>query len=115
MPEPAAFLNGFGFRKGTTMGGFTLVDANATHETVTRYREYLYHINLSFANNGNGNISNLITAIKSMISGDHIIKSGYGNPYKCVIEPPNVSSGQCEGANNKMHCTVRLIGHSYRV
>ena len=110
MPTPAKFLSSFGFIKGSQFDGYILEEAIATHDTIKRYQEYEYDIQLVFYNNGNGTWDSLFKVLLKNILSEHIVK-GARNPYKCIIDYP--SYGDVHGNNNDI--TIYLKGHSYRV
>lgn len=113
MPDAASFLSGFNLIKGTNFGGFILNSVTSTHETVTRYREYLYHITLQFSGSGNAsNYNDLYYAVMGEIMQERRILSAYGNPYQCVIDNPQ--DGDIIDTGNGTY-TFHLLGHSYRV
>lgn len=110
MPEAHEFLEGFGFTQGAVIGGYTLVQANATHKAVRRYQEYEYKLKLVFRPSGRGSYAALDAALHNIISQQHIIY-GVRNPYRCVIDMP--SHGDIiQEANGDIE--VHLNGHSYR-
>jgi hypothetical protein len=110
MPTPEKFLSSFGFIKGSQFDGYILDQTNSTHTSIERYKEYEYHIELSFSNIDNGTWETLFAILRKTISEEHIIK-GARNPYKCNIDYP--SYGDVHGDNN--HIKIFLTGHSYRV
>jgi hypothetical protein len=107
MPEAHKFISGFGIHIHMNIAGYSLEHMQVDHITVTRYREYQYPIALHF--DGSGNVSQLISEIKRMISGSRIINSNYGNPYQCNID----YQGYTNEGNGRIR--VDLLGHSYRV
>jgi len=110
MPNAANFLKGFGFIKGRQFDGYILDHASTTHESITRYQEYAYHVTLRFTNAGNGTYADLLRVVKEHISQGHIIY-GIRNPYQCVIDPPH-QSDIIENRDGSI--TYKLIGHCYR-
>jgi len=110
MPKAAEFLSGFGFIKGSTIDGYTLVAATSTHESIRQYQEYSYSIVLEFHNNGTGDYLQLFYAVINLVTQQHIIY-GVRNPYLCSIDYPNYGdiTEQPDGT-----ITFHLIGHSHR-
>ena len=108
MPVPSDFLHGFGFRQDLTVGGYTLTSANATHETVSRYQVYQYHITLVFTPSGKVDYDQLVKTVKHLAAQKHTIKATR-NYYDCYIDP--VSDIQ-KGANGSV--TFHLVGHANR-
>jgi hypothetical protein len=114
MPKAQEFLKGFKLIPHTIFGGYELIKATASHETIKRYQEYQYSITLVFmgdANYTNQNYKDLFNAVMEEIRREPIIY-GVRNPYRCTIEPPSRGdiTGVLEGP-----ITFKLIGHSYRI
>lgn len=109
MPHPAAFLAGFGLRRGAKFAGFTLSRVDATHETVSRYHTYAYHITLVFV--GGGSYESLYDAVVDGLSGSREIRSQYGNPYECYIDAMREGDVAMDGDAYIFH----LVGHAERV
>lgn len=110
MPEPQAFLNGFGFIQGSHIGGFILNSAHASHHQIRRYREYSYDITLTLHYAG-GDATDLYYYLDQMIAGSRVINSAYGNPYRCSIDP-HYEMIQDPDTHD---VEVYMKGHSYRV
>lgn len=108
MPAAPAFLAGFGLVSGAPFGGFVLTSVNATHETITRYHDYLYRITAVFT--GTGTYENLYGALVQKITAHREILSDYGNPYDCWIDAPTERRQNPNGSY-----TFHLVGHSRRV
>ena len=111
MPEAAEFLAGFGFVKGTRFAGYILVNAMASHESISRYQEYKYHLTLVFQKAGLSDYISLYNAVANNFSQEHIIY-GIRNPYRCIIDHP-VHGDITEDDDGTV--TFKLTGHSYRV
>ena len=111
MPVAADFLNGFGFIVGRKFDGFELTQAVSTHESVKRYQEYRYAIELTFAVRGaTAKHFDLLKALLPTIQEQHIIY-GIRNPYRCVIDTPDVTA---ISDTHDEHIMIKLVGHSYR-
>src|SRR5665647_2353999 len=87
MPDTAQFLDGFNLIPGHNFSGYNLQSATSTHEQITRYKEYQYHITLVFSNLGNGQYNNLYNTLMGQISQTHSIKA-IRNFYFCSIDAP---------------------------
>lgn len=111
MPDAAEFLLGFGFIQGNIFGGYVLSQTYSTHETIKRYKEYLYHIKIDFVNSGLGNYNDLFQLVYEKISQQPVIY-GIRNPYRCMIDTPKY--GDIIESDNGI-ITFNLIGHSYRI
>lgn len=112
MPEPKAFLGGFGFYHGAQIAGYSLDSVTSTHESISRYHEYRYAIMLVFRSTGSGQYENLFMAVNNSIGQEHVINSQYGNPYRCIIDAINYGDVMEDG-NGVI--TFKLTGHSYRI
>lgn len=111
MPGFAKFLHGFGIRKGLHVGNYVLDSVHGSEETITRYHEYQYHMELLFTPTDElCDPRELVRELTALTKGSRIIKSGYGNPYSCVLHDVRVS-GITEGC----HITISAVGHSERV
>lgn len=111
MPHAGAFITGFGLQKNSRIAGFTLVTAEATERTVTRYQEYSYHIVLIFRKSGSsGSFESLYHAVVSKVSGAKTIY-GVKNPYRCTIDSPK--HGDVTQHNNG-DIYFELTGHAHR-
>lgn len=110
MPSASEFLSGFLLTSGTVLGGYSLSSATSTHETIKRYREYLYHITLVFKKSPGASYSNLFNAVMDEISQERVIW-GVRNPYRCIIDPPQ-EGDIVEDPDGTI--TFHLVGHSYR-
>lgn len=110
MPNANKFRLGFGLRKGHLRAGYKLVDVNVGHELVQRYREYRYPISMTWrATNLRSNESALLDDLHHELSGSRVIKSAYGNPYKCNI------TGIKPTRNIDGTVTVEATGRCYRI
>ena len=109
MPTADKFLKGFNLVPGTKLGGYTLLEATSTHETIIRYQEYLYHITLVFRGDKVADHDQLFKDLMSEISKEPIVY-GVRNPYRCKIDTP-VSALRDENGD----IIVELTGHAYRI
>jgi hypothetical protein len=115
MPDARKFLGngdgGFNLVPGRYVGGYKLVSADSSHESIRRYQEYKYDIVLNFVNMGRGAYDDLYSGLYKIISEEHIIY-GVRNPYRCIIDPIMPGSIILENDNS---ITFYLVGHSYRL
>lgn len=81
MPDPSAFLKGFGIFKDMKIGNYTLSKIEIHHNQIVRYHQYEYPITLTFT--GSGSPYTLLSDLSKKVAGDRIINSHYGNPYSC--------------------------------
>lgn len=109
MPEAPQFLAGFNLINGNQIGGYTLVSATSTHESIKRYQEYQYHITLIFR--GGNNYQTLYHDLLALIQKTPVIY-GVRNPYRCNIDPP-LSGDVLQQANGDI--VFHLLGHSHRI
>lgn len=110
MPNDHEFLSGFGLIKGVQVDGYELIEAESTHQTIKRYQEYEYQVDLTFENLGIGSYNDLYRELSSMLSGERTIY-GVRNPYRCIIDPiQNYNVFE----NPDKTITFELTGHSYR-
>lgn len=110
MPNASDFLAGFGLTRRTEIGGYILNEVHSTHVSIKRYQEYRYDITLTFINMGSGIYEKLLSGLRSLISGEHIIY-GIRNPYRCVIDP--IQHGDISEDTEGI-IVIQLTGHSYR-
>lgn len=110
MPTPDKFLRSFGFVSGAHFDGYTLEHVSSTHDTIKRYNEYEYDIQLTFENARDGSLDKLFDIILKQVSYEHIVK-GARNPYRCVIDQFSHHDIQ---QNKNGDITINLVGHSYR-
>ena len=107
MPHANEFLLGFGFRQNSTVAGFTLISAAASEQTVQRYQEYSYRLQLIYR--GTGDFNTLYHAVLRQVSTPHIIY-GVRNPYRCTIDTPQ--HGSVTRSGNDIY--FELTGHAHR-
>lgn len=85
MPQAPKFKSGFGIRVGDIIGGvFKVVESRVGHVMNVQYRKYTYPISVKLKANRDvkgGEAEHLLAQLK----GEKVIKSEYGNPYKCAI------------------------------
>jgi hypothetical protein len=115
MPDPSAFLAGFGLSRGLKLAGYTLVDLSISHTTIVRNRQYEYPITFVFQYNGietNDHYPELYAALHLLIDRTLTINSRYGNPYSCSIELQTVRRDVINGKND---IVFHLLGHSHRI
>lgn len=90
MPDPEAFLRGFGVTEGLQLAGFYLASVSATHITIKRNRQYKYTTTMVFT--GQGDPNQLSQALAAYTQGTRIINSRYGNPYQCWFGSPVIAA-----------------------
>lgn len=106
MPEPDAFLLGFGIQKNMKIAGYTLQQAEINHRKIRR-GEYEYPITLHFTGGNDPNL--LLSTLQNKVQGSRTISSAYGNPYQCTF-------GTLEKHNKPNNAVViTSLGHSQRV
>lgn len=111
MPSEHAFLAGF-FPPSQTYAGWTILSASSTHQAIIRFKEYTYHITITFVNkNSTSTLAELKQAIRDVVKKSLRINSNYGNPYRCTID--NFSDADVTGSGNTY--TFHLVGHGTRV
>ena len=111
MPEVDAFLKVFNLQQGSRVAGYTITHVSARHESVVKYREYVYHIHIEFeALNMSSKPNELYSGLDSLIKDSRVVKSAYGNPYRCSIDTDYTIH-----TDNQGYAQVSLVGHSYRV
>jgi hypothetical protein len=108
MPEPTAFLHGFGMYVGLKIAGYTLIEATATHKAVTRNHEYTYHTMLQFMSDDHTDPQALVQQLTRMVQQPRTIYTAYGNPYMCEFGQPVVHS------TGGGLVTITSEGHSVR-
>lgn len=109
MPNPQKFLHGFGFKKGMVLAGYKLSSISIEHKIINIYREYGYPIKMKWITTSNqSNFKNFESALHNLTSKQHIIDSGYGNPYDSVIHTRSI---------NKTNYGVKVLleGHATRI
>ena len=106
MPDSDDFVKGFDFFKGDSYDGYLLESINASHSVIKKYKEYSYHIILTYDTKHKD--VNDEEFFNYHVFEDKIINSRYGNPYKCSLIKKNFSI-------NGTKLTIELEGHSYRV
>ena len=107
MPESSDFLKGFGIHKGLIIDGYKLIDINIEEYEIHQYREYEYNIRLLF--NHIGDSKKFISQFKTYVKGNEIIKSRYGNPYKCNFGQPKIVE------YNENQIVVESVGTAHRI
>ena len=111
MPGVKDYLRGFGITKGMTIGNYKLIDIHIQHAVIELYKEYQYPIELVFSyNSAEHNCKALLTELQKHVSGERVINSRYGNPYRCNF---GIMQAQCERQDATL--TLRTVGHSYRI
>lgn len=110
MPNPQKFLHEFGFKKNMVLAGYKLSTFTIQHKVINIYREYGYPIKMKWIklSNNQSNFKKFESALHNLTSKQHIINSGYGNPYDSVIHTRSVSK-----TSNGVK--VLLEGHATRV
>ena len=109
MPHANEFMKGFELIKNRSIAGYNLVDASCKHETIVRYHEYRYIIQLKFLNI-NGKYQQLIDEIEHLISKQPIVY-GISNPYRCYIDKLNYR----DIVNINGLIVINLLGHAIRI
>lgn len=107
MPDYAAFLKGFGIKKGIIVDNYKLNEIHITHNVIQQYRQYEYHITLIF--DGQGDDNKLLLNLKNYVKGNRIIYSKYGNPYNCNFGILKLHK------SNENHVIIQSIGTAIRV
>lgn len=110
MPDAHKFLEGFTLVPQNKFGGYVLIKATSTHESVIQWREYKYNVVLTFQNLGRGIYNNLYHALLDEIETPRIIY-GIKNPYRCTIDPPKDGDVIDDSGIIIFH----LIGHAHRI
>lgn len=110
MPSARDFLQGFGIVEGMQIGPYVLRNIDIQHVPIVQYREYVYPMKLLFVarkkvfNQYSNQYSNqqqnqqfdqglnrqpnadvLLKMLQSMVQDSKVIRSHYGNPYRCEI------------------------------
>jgi len=113
MPEPDAFARGFGIYQGMELEGFKLKSLSISHNQIIRYKEYEYPISMTFdslsCSSFDAQYGRLVDALNKLTSVDKVIKSAYGNPYRCSFGTITITQ--------KGNCSITLssTGKSYRI
>lgn len=87
MPDPSAFLKGYGFANAARKAGYRMSVKNAKHIPVIQFERYRYIFKLVFTPAGRAANTQLLRHLLAQITSDRsrVINSAYGNPYKCTI------------------------------
>lgn len=111
MPGLTQFLRGFGIHQGLQLAGYILDHVEGNENTVVRYREYEYPIQLFFSpQSAQANPQMLLNQLSQFVSGTRTINSSYGNPYECNFGQLQVTQVTPAGVT-----VIETLGHSYRV
>lgn len=97
MPDINKIKKSYGFKKGSYIKGFLIIDEKSDVRIIKRYHTYEYYIILTLIRIGKLSIDSVINYINSI--PDKIIYSQYKNPYKCSIEKLN-SDNVIKSKNN---------------
>jgi hypothetical protein len=115
MPEPAEFLEAYGFTEGSKFGPMTLISASATHTQVKRWKEYSYHITLtlqmSSRSQGDEAYHEAFDAVARVSKQEYSVKATR-NYYSCEIDPPQYGNVEIDDSRGTM--TMHLTGHASR-
>lgn len=109
MPEPAAFLAGFGVSSGTHLLNGFISQASSQHYRVAS-GEYAYATTLIIVNVTSP--QNLLQELHTQVSASRIIRSNYGNNYLCVFGNPVIQSVTPSSTGYTVVLTAE--GHSWR-
>ena len=94
MPSIGPYLKSFGLHENAEIGGYVLKNINISHNEITRYRRYEYPITLSFERkDSKANQKMLESGLRSQVTGDRTVDSGYGNPYSCSFGSFSITGG----------------------
>lgn len=111
MPELDAYLAGFNITKYLQLDGYVLTHITGSHNTIQRFKEYQYSIQLLFTpTEGAHDYDALLRDLTQLTSGKRIIDSAFGNPYECDFGTPSIKSILNDG-----QVIIVTVGHSYRV
>ena len=111
MPGLAAYLSGFGIREGLQLAGYELYHIQGSENTIKRYHDYQYSLQLLFKPAVTGaSPDQLLATLKQQTAGTRIIDSSYNNPYECDFGKPSISSIGTDGS-----VIIVTIGNSHRI
>lgn len=107
MPQVKEFLESFGLTENQKIAGFTITSVTSSHESIKRYYEYYYKIQLEFS--GAGDPKELLQFLMNLSAQEHVVY-GIKNPYLCTIDKLTPENFQKERGGYQ----VRLYGHAVR-
>lgn len=104
MPDTFQFLKAFKLKRGIKIFGYTFSHIEISHIEITKYREYMYPVLIEIDPGKNVYPKMFKDWLLNLLSKDRIVKSRYGNPYKCFVTDLKMDQ-----------YTVTFVGHAYRI
>jgi hypothetical protein len=124
MPNPMAFLKGFGLNKGVQVGDAKILKVSIKHIVIEQYKVYEFPMTIEVqvpkllgqtttpftTLDYNTHISQQFGAF---VSKPTIINSQYGNPYLCSIDNIDIQPKQAM-MDHYMYFTITCLGRGIR-
>lgn len=119
MPDPETFLRGFNISEKNKYGSYIIKEIDISEKTIVRYNEYSYPIKIIMSWKGNTSpkeeeAKDMIKELRKYVSGDRIIRSKAGRPYRCLFIHPYGEDFTYNLSDLKL-IELLCTGHSKRV